>query len=265
MYYFKNHKHLYSTSEFKKNFTLVNNIKVNFYLSPLFCKNNFTHAFFTKESSKIDINFQGNKLIKNNYNNCLIKQIHSNNITFTSKLNSQKTVMADGVICDNNNQNLWIYTADCMPILFADKYNRRVAAIHCGRKGLEKNIISNIIKSFEIYGSLKKDILVSIGPSISGDNYPIDKKTFYDFLAANNSCHTKFIKKNITLDNIFIDDEFISLDIKKYAYLQLLRENIDPNNIDISNKCTYSLPEEFHSWRRSKNDKRQWTVICSST
>jgi len=223
------------------------------------------HAFFTKESSKIDINSQGNKLVNNNFKNCLIKQIHSNYIDLTSNFDSEKIIMADGLFCDNKNQNLWIYTADCMPILFADKYNRRVAAIHCGRKGLEKNIISNMIKSFEIYGSFKKDILVSIGPSISGDNYLIDKKTFYDFLDANNSFQSKFIKKNIILDNIFIDYEFISLDIKKYAYLQLLRENIDPNNIDISNKCTYSLPEEFHSWRRSKNNKRQWTVISSST
>ena len=41
-------------------------------------------------------------------------------------------------------------------------------------------------------------------------------------------------------------------------------EEIDPDNIDISDKCTYSFPNEFHSWRRSKDDKRQWSVICSS-
>ena len=262
MHYFQKYKHLYSTSEFKKSFTLVNNIKVNFYLSPLLNKNNFIHAFFTKESSKININFQGNKLIKNNYNNCLIKQIHSNNIAFTSRLNSQSSIMADGLICDNNNQNLWIYTADCMPILFADKYQRRVAAIHCGRKGLEKNIISNIIKSFDTMGSLRKDILVSIGPSISGDNYLIDKTTYNYFFCSYNKYFDKNIKINLNKNNLD-NFELISLEIKKYAYLQLLKADINPKNIDISNKCTYSSPDEFHSWRRSKNDKRQWSVICS--
>tara|TARA_B100000900_G_C20471042_1_gene671390 strand:- start:574 stop:1011 length:438 start_codon:yes stop_codon:yes gene_type:complete len=145
-----------------------------------------------------------------------------------------------------------------MPILFADKYQRTIAAIHCGRKGLEKNIISNTIKSFEIKGSSRKDILVAIGPSISGDNYLLDKKTFYHFLSTSN----EYLRKLNKIDNIN-DGESFPLDIKRHAYLQLIMENIDPNNIDISNKCTYSLPDELHSWRRSKNDERQWSVICS--
>ncbi len=251
-----------SRIKFKKNFTFLNGIKVNYYISPLLKRNNFIHAFFTKESSKIDINLHGEKLIKNMHNNCFIKQIHSNKIAFTSELNSQNIFNADGLVCDNKNQNLWIYTADCMPILFADKYLRRIAAIHCGRKGLEKNIITKAIKTFEIMGSSRKDILVSIGPSISGENYLVDKKTFYNFFSANNGSSRKENEKIRELNNLN-DCESIPLDIKKYAFLELLMENLDPNNIDISNKCTYSLPNEFHSWRRSKNEKRQWSVICS--
>jgi len=253
---------LNSIIKFQTNFTFLNNIKINYYLSPLLKRNNFIHAFFTKESSKIDINSQGGKLIKNMYNNCVLKQIHSNKIAFTSEFNSQRIINADGLICDNKNQNLWIYTADCMPILFADKYQRRIAAIHCGRKGLEKNIITNMIKSFEIMGSSRKDILVSIGPSISGKDYLLDKKTFNNFFSANNGSLSKENEKIKELKDLN-NYESIPLEIKKYAFLQLLLENLDPNNIDISNKCTYSLPNEFHSWRRSKNDKRQWSVICS--
>ena len=199
--------------------------------------------------------------MRNNNNNCFINQIHSKNIAYTSELNSQRIVYADGLICDNKNQNLWIYTADCMPILFADKYKRRIAAVHCGRKGLEKNIISNAIKSFEIKGSSRKDILVAIGPSISEDNYLLDKTTFYNFFSAD---HGSLSNGNENKLNDLNNYESIPLDIKKYAYFQLLKEDINPNNIDISNICTYSLPNEFHSWRRSKSNKRQWSVICSS-
>ena len=259
MNYYLNQNHLYSISEFQKNFIFVNNIKINFYLSPLLKKNNFTHAFFAKESSKIDIIHHGEKLIRNKNNNCLIKQIHSNNIAFTSELNSQRIANADGLICDNKNQNLWIYTADCMPILFADKCQRIVAAIHCGRKGLEKNIISNAIKNFDKKGSSRNDILVAIGPSISGDKYLLDKKTIFNFFFSNKIFLDK-VNENI---NNLNDYASIPLDIKKYAYFELLKEGIDPNNIDISNKCTYSHANEFHSWRRSKNDERQWSVICS--
>tara|TARA_Y100000589_G_scaffold199611_1_gene188434 strand:+ start:68 stop:835 length:768 start_codon:yes stop_codon:yes gene_type:complete len=254
---------MYSRCEFQKDFSYINNIKIDYFISPLLKKNNFIHAFFTKESSKIDINSQGEKLIRNNYNNCTIKQIHSNKIILTSKLIPQQNFYADGLICNEKNQNLWIYTADCMPILFADKCQRSIAAVHCGRKGLEKNIITNVIKSFESMGSSRKDILVSIGPSISGDKYLLDKKTYNEFFFTINRSFYK--EKNFfTIPNNLDINESISLDIKKFAYLQLIWENLDPNNIDISCKCTYSSPEEFHSWRRSKNDNRQWSVICSS-
>ena len=65
-----------------------------------------------------------------------------------------------------------------MPILFADKSKRFVAAIHCGRRGLEKKIIKNLIEILEKKGSSRNDLLVAIGPSISKDHYLVDKNTF---------------------------------------------------------------------------------------
>ena len=88
-----NQNRLYSGSKFQKNFTFLNNIKINYYLSPLLKKNNFIHAFFTKESSRFDINSQGEKLMRNKHNNCFINQINGNNIAFTSKLNSQRIIL----------------------------------------------------------------------------------------------------------------------------------------------------------------------------
>ena len=85
------------------------------------------------------------------------------------------------LVNDKHNQNLWIYTADCMPILFADKKKRCVAAIHCGRKGLENKIIKNLIKIFYKIGCSKDDLLFAIGPSISENNYLIDNKTLQNF------------------------------------------------------------------------------------
>ena len=43
---------------------------------------------------------------------------------------------ADGLVGNKWNQNLWVYTADCMPIFFADKRTRNVATLHCGRNCL---------------------------------------------------------------------------------------------------------------------------------
>jgi len=176
---------------------------------------------------------------------------------------------ADGLVGNKSSQNLWVYTADCMPIFFADKRTRNVATLHCGRKGLEKKIINNLVKIFDTFGTSRDDLLVAIGPAISKEHYLVDNMTLKDF-------YRKAENKNITVnltkaekDLCFSDSNhikaqtFYQLDLKKSAYRQLLNENIPNTNIDISNLCTYKLKNEFNSWRRTKTISRQWNFICS--
>jgi len=176
---------------------------------------------------------------------------------------------ADGLIGNKCSQSLWVYTADCMPIFFADKRTRTVATLHCGRKGLEKKIIKNLVKIFDTFGTSRDDLLVAIGPAISKEHYLVDKITLKEF-------YRKAENKNITVNltkaekdlcfsdsNHFKEKNLTQLDLKRSAYRQLLNENIPNTNIDISNLCTYKLKNEFNSWRRSKTLSRQWNFICS--
>ena len=59
------------------------------------------------------------------------------------------------------------------------------------------------------------------------------------------------------------DQNLIPLDLRKYAYIQLINENIPKTNIEVSSICTYESNDEFNSWRRSKTPLRQWNFICS--
>lgn len=176
---------------------------------------------------------------------------------------------ADGLFGDQFNQNLWVYTADCMPIFFADKRTRNVAALHCGRKGLEKKIIKNLVKIFDNFGTSRKDLLVAIGPAISMENYLVDKMTLKQFYRKaenkNITANLTRTKKDLYLidSNHFKEQNLNQLDLKRSAYRQLLNENIPNKNIDVSNLCTYKLKNEFNSWRRNKTVSRQWNYICS--
>jgi len=204
-----------------------------------------------------------------NYINCVSNQIHSNLIVLGSLSQEGSKTDADGLIGNKYNQNLWIYTADCMPIFFADKKTRNVAALHCGRKGLEKKIIKNLVKIFDNFGTSKDDLLVAIGPAISKENYLVDKLTLIEFYrkAENKNITVKLTKAKKDLcfrdSNHFKEQNLNQLDLKRSAYRQLLSENIPSLNIDISNLCTYKLKNEFNSWRRSKSISRQWSFICS--
>ena len=59
----------------------------------------------------------------------------------------------------------------------------------------------------------------------------------------------------------FNKNYLLPLDLKKYAHVQLLNENIPNKNIDISDICTYESNIDFYSWRRSKTLLRQWNFI----
>ncbi len=237
-----------------------------YFLSPILVKNNFEHGFFTKTSSEINISFLSSYLNSNN-KSCFLKQIHSNEIVFASNTQGKEVLEADGMVSDKGDQNLWIYTADCMPILFADKRKRTVAAIHCGRKGLETKIINNIIKTFKNQGCQVEDLIVAIGPSISKKYYLVDKKTsHYFFIHACDKGSISFLAdKNILLNfKRLINNKnqiLIPLDLKQIALMQLLNASIPISNIEISNMCTYESTQDFHSWRRSKTYLRQWNFI----
>jgi len=176
---------------------------------------------------------------------------------------------ADGLVSNKFSQNLWVYTADCMPIFFADKRTRIVACLHCGRKGLEKKIIKNLVKIFDNLGTSRDNLLVAIGPAISKEHYLVDEMTLKEF-------YEKAENKNITVNlakaekdlclsdsNHYKEQNLNQLDLKRSAYRQLLNENIPNTNIDISNLCTYKFKSKFNSWRRSKTISRQWNLICS--
>ncbi len=204
-----------------------------------------------------------------NYINCVSNQIHSNVIVSGSHAEAGRKIDADGLVGNKCSQNLWVYTADCMPIFFADIRTRNVAVLHCGRKGLEKKIINNLVQIFDNFGTSRDELIVAIGPAISKEHYLVDKITFQEFFrkAENKKITVNSTKteKDLYLSdsNYFKEDYLIQLDLKKSAYRQLLNENIPHTNIDISNLCTYKLNDEFNSWRRSKTISRQWNFICT--
>ena len=252
----------YSEKEFYKKVLNLKGKKTPYYISPILENYGFKHAFFTKNSSGIELKYLSKYFQKNN-KNCFNNQIHSNSIVFGSKTNINNLVFADGLISDQEKQNLWIYTADCMPILVADFRNKIVASLHCGRKGLEKKIIKKLIKLLKNQGCNRKNLLVAIGPAISSKKYLVDKDTYHKFNKNINSSNIHFEgvpKKNF---NAIDGENKIELDLKKYAYYQLIDENIHSTNIDISNKCTYISNNEFHSYRKTKTDKRQWSFISN--
>ena len=234
----------YKEINFSKAEIFIQNKKFEYYSSPILSQNNFKHAYFTKSSSEKLLQSLGNHF-NENYINCFSNQIHSNVIVFGSHSEEGIKTDADGLVGNKCNQNLWVYTADCMPIFFADKMTRNVATLHCGRKGLEKKIIKNLVKIFDNLGTSRDNLLVAIGPAISKKHYLVDAMTLKEFYRKaenkNNTVNLTKAEKDLCFSdsNHFKEKNLTQLDLKRFAYKQLLNENIPNSNIDISNLCTF--------------------------
>ncbi len=235
----------------------------------LLYKNGFIHGFFSKHSQKDHPSQLISCLSERTKTSIhLSKQVHGNKIILASTALDNQLIEADGLISDKSRQSLWVSSADCIPILFADKKKGCVAACHSGWRGLAENILIEILKRLKARGSEMKDLIIAIGPAISKKRYEvgqevidrIGKRLKSKTYPANNELDKSLIDKTITnSQNI---DKFL-LDIRLVALRQLIEHGIGRNQISVNSLCTYDESNDFHSWRRDKLRKIQWSGILS--
>tara|TARA_Y100001968_G_scaffold89236_1_gene80299 strand:+ start:14574 stop:15227 length:654 start_codon:yes stop_codon:yes gene_type:complete len=198
-----------------------------------------------------------------------VNQIHGNKILDSEDCLSPSNPLGDGIVSSlNKSQSLWLYTADCIPILIADKSSGRTAVCHAGWKGLCKRIVSETIKKLESKGSKRKNLIITLGPSISGCNYEVKREVIVSILSTINceinseKIFSNEINRLVSILKNKNKNESL-LDIRLVAFKQLTEEGIQEDCISISPFCTFKEDILFHSWRRDKVKNRQWSAILS--
>ena len=88
----------------------------------------------------------------------------------------------DGMMTDVPGLLLGIGTADCVPVLVADRRRRVVAAFHAGWRGTLGRIVERGIGTMRIeYGSHPEDLIAAIGPAIGACCYAVGEEMQHDF------------------------------------------------------------------------------------
>ncbi len=77
---------------------------------------------------------------------------------------------------------LAIQTADCIPVLVADRKRRAVAAFHAGWRGTVKRIVEIGIGRMRLaFGSRPEDLVAAIGPGIGACCYAVGEEVLSEF------------------------------------------------------------------------------------
>ncbi|MBX9976914.1 MAG: polyphenol oxidase family protein, partial [Alphaproteobacteria bacterium] len=99
-----------------------------------------------------------------------LDQKHTNNVLFIDKP-LDHSPSADAMVTTTPGLVLGIITADCVPILLADKQKPIIGAVHSGWRGTFDGIIENTIALMREKGAT--DIIAAIGPCIHQESYEV--------------------------------------------------------------------------------------------
>jgi YfiH family protein len=103
-----------------------------------------------------------------------LRQIHSSLIRRVSARDIPALMKGDGLMTDEPGVLLGIQTADCIPVLVADRKKRAVAAFHAGWRGTVARIVEDGVGRMRLeFGSRPEHLIASIGPGIGQCCYSV--------------------------------------------------------------------------------------------
>lgn len=208
-----------------------------------------------------------------------LKQVHGNTVLAPSEIatlgqeaaNGDEPPSGDGLVTEQGEQAVWVCSADCTPVLIADVVTGQVAAVHAGWRGTALKIVPQAIARMQTHGTELQNLRVAMGPAIAGEVYQVSETVAAEVGASIAPIAPGNVAAAIATlrefpDSPVLDDPEpgrVRLDVRRVNALQLEQLGLSPEQIAIAPHCTYQDPENFFSFRRSKQKKAQWSGIVS--
>jgi YfiH family protein len=153
---------------------------------------------------------------------------------------------ADIFVSDDPSLALAIQTADCVPLLIADRATGAIAAAHAGWRGLAAGVPRVAVEALaREFGSIPANLVAAVGPSISAERYEVGGDVHSRFAAAGFSDAelARWFRAGARADHWLFDGW-------RSAAEQVESAGVAAANIHVSALCTATYPELFCSFRR---------------
>jgi YfiH family protein len=209
-----------------------------------------------------------------------LRQIHSSVLVIgaAGSASRQSPSKGDGLMTDEPGLLLGIQTADCIPVLVADRKRRAVAAFHAGWRGTVKRIVEAGVGRMRLeYGSQPEDLIAAIGPGVGACCYAVGDEVLSGFESQftyaselfhevydSDPVRTKYPMLFLTQRAPGHSDIGPSLhvDLVEANRRQLLAAGLKPRAIHFTGGCTVCHRELFFSHRAAQGHAgRMMSVI----
>jgi hypothetical protein len=198
-----------------------------------------------------------------------VRQFHSDvvHLATAADLKNQRPWKADGQITAEPGLLIAIQTADCIPVLVADRKRRVVGAFHAGWRGTVKRIVETGVGRMRLqFGCRPEDMVAAIGPGVGACCYAVGEEVLSAF-------ESQFIYARELFREVYSTDAVrnkypmlfltqrapghspigpsLHLDLIEANRRQLLGAGLKPRAIHAVGGCTSCQTEIFYSHRAS--------------
>ena len=185
-------------------------------------------------------------------------QVHGNVVRIVTKDDrhvcmSKVPYEVDGVVTKEKGLPIICMTADCVPVLLWDGENSVIGAVHCGWRSSVGDILKNAVEAMESLGAKTECIHAAIGPAIGRCCFETDDDVPMAIVQYLGGCTEGLFDRR--------SDGKTMVDLRAANARRLIQLGLKPENIDISEECTFCSHDKYWSHRYTKGQRGSQAAV----
>ena len=185
-------------------------------------------------------------------------QVHENAVRIVDRSDrhvcmSKVPYQVDGIVSKEKGLPIICMIADCVPVLLWDGENSVIGAIHCGWRSSVGDILKNALDAMVSLGAKPESIHAALGPAIGRCCFETDDDV------------PQAIERYLggETDGLFDRraDGKTMVDLRAANARRLIQLGLMPENIDISEECTFCSHHKYWSHRYTKGERGSQAAV----
>ncbi|TCU94477.1 hypothetical protein EV686_10928 [Paracandidimonas soli] len=178
-----------------------------------------------------------------------LSQVHGVDVADADAVDESAPVTADAAVTIRPGRVLAILTADCLPVVIADRDGRALGAAHAGWRGLCHGVLEATMKALRERCPQSAGWRAWIGPGIGPEAFEVGDEVRQAFLERDPAAQAHFLPG--------VREGKWMADLPALATMRLRAQGVE--DIEASGLCTYTRQDLFFSYRRLADSGRMAT------
>ena len=183
-----------------------------------------------------------------------LKQVHGTSVAVldqTSIIAARKTPpVADAAVTRLRGVVCAVETADCLPVLFADRHGGAIGVAHAGWRGLSAGVLEATVSALLAQNANADNLIAWLGPAIGPAAFEVGSDVVSAFCAHDHGAETCFA---------LLREGKWRADIYSLARRRLAAVGV--HDVKGGGWCTFSDAARFYSYRRERKTGRMVTLV----